>query len=163
MACGKQEGVAFEFVAAGTADATDTTGDGVEEEAGDTLAEMNLAAVAENGVPHRGNDGTETVGADMGMGVDGDERVGAMLDKFAEDIGDIATLGGAGVELAVAVGARATLAKAPVAVGVDAAAADHQGDVLFALVDWFATLDNDRLEAKFESFFHFAGCLPVYQ
>ena len=150
MACGQQHGTPFVGVAACAAHAFHAAGQAVEEEPRHPLAEMHLAAVALDGGADVGDDAAQAVGADMGVGVDHYIGVGAVFDEFAHYCSDVAALGGAGVELAVAVGAGAAFAETPVAVAIDAAAANHLCDVLAALVDTFAAFHDDGLEPQFE-------------
>ena len=53
--------------------------------------------MVEDGFAHVGNNAAQLVGADMGVGINGDGRVGPVLNKAVHDVLDIASFGTAGV------------------------------------------------------------------
>ena len=114
----------------------------------DTGLEAHLAAVLTDAVAHILDDARQTVGADMGMGGGEDVGAGAMLAEDGEDAAHVAALGGAGVELAVGVGAGTALAEGVVALRVDEALARDEGDILLALMDILAPLEDDGAQAS---------------
>lgn len=148
MARGEDDGLAAVFVALAVAHAADMNRAFafLRDEIDDAGVEMIFAAVAFDGGTHVGDDAAELVGADVGMGINGDGGVGAVFDEAADDFLHVAAFGAAGVELAVGVGACAALAEAPVAVGVDLLGAGQLGDVGAAFLHRFAALDDDGLE-----------------
>ena len=100
---------------------------------------------------HVGDDAAEAVGAYMCVSLKEYVGVGTMLDKGSQHRTNIATLGGARVELAVAVGAGAAFAEAPVAVGVDDLLACQSGDVVFALLHGLAAFHDDGFHAQLQT------------
>ena len=148
MACGEDHGVALDD----TASVDDHPADAalLDLEVDNARIEMILAAMLHNRLPHAGDDGGQAVGADMGVDVDHDVGVGAMLHEELQHLADVAALGGARVELAVAVGPCAALAEAPVAVGVHLLGAHHADDVGLALLHGLAALDDDGLHAQLQ-------------
>ena len=111
---------------------------------------MVLAAVIHNGLTHVGDDAAEFVGADVGVGIDGNGGVGAVLDETVHDVFDVAALGAASVEFAIGVGAGTALAKAPVAVGVDHLGAGQLGNVQPALFHRFSPFQKNGPESQLE-------------
>ncbi len=116
-----------------------------------TGGEMILAAISLDGGTHPGDDATETVGAYVGMGVEEDVGVGSMLHKTFQHVAHIATLGAAGIEFAVGIGACTAFSKAPVAVRVDPLLASDGGDVVFALRDVLSPIKDDRPQPHLQS------------
>ena len=140
MAGGKDDG-AEDFVALGGDDAADAVAR--EDESVHTGIEAHLASAAEDGVAHILDDSRQSVGAYMGMGGGEDIGAGSVLAEDGEDAAHITPLGGAGVELAVGVGSCPTLTEGVVALGVDDALTGDEGDVFLALMDIFASLEDD--------------------
>ena len=104
-----------------------------------------------NGVTDIGYYSAQLVGANMGVGVDGNGRVGAMLNKTFQHVLDIAALVAAGVEFAVRVGACTPFPETPVAVGVHLLGASQLGDVVAAGVDRMTPFDDDGFQAKLQA------------
>ena len=75
---------------------------------------MDLAATAQDGVAHRLDDMRQLVAAYVGMGINQNFFAGAMLHKNAENTLHRAAFLAAGVEFAITVGSRPTLAEAVV-------------------------------------------------
>ena len=122
-----------------------------DDEVRDAGVEMIFPAGCLNGMPHVGDDAAEAVGAYMRVSLKHYVGVGTMVDEGAQHGADVAALGGTRVELAVAVGARAAFAEAPVAVGVDDLLARQPCDVVFALLHGLAALHDDGLHAQLQA------------
>ena len=58
---------------------------------------MIFSAMTFYGMAHIGDDAAETVGADMGVGIDSDGWVGTMLDEAVQYLLDIATFVASGI------------------------------------------------------------------
>ena len=118
----------------------------INEEAGHAGQVVNLASATYDCVAHVLDDTGKTVGAYMGMGITEYIHRCAVLAEHIPNFINIAALLAAGVELAVGVGSRPTLAKAVVALGIDFLCLGDKGQVALAGMDILATLDNDRAE-----------------
>ena len=91
--------------------------------------------------------GGKAVTADVGMGVNPDQRVGAEVCKGLQDSPDVPPLVGTGIELAVRECSGPTLPETVVGIGVETACTGDGGYVVFAFVDVPAPLENYRTAA----------------
>ena len=112
--------------------------------------EVHLAATGKDGLAHVLDDTRQAVGTDMRMGIGEDGRAGSVLHEDLQDAVGVAALLAARVELAVAVGPCPTLAKAVVALGVNALLRTNACQVLLALANIFASLHDNRLQPQFD-------------
>lgn len=149
MAGGQDDGGGLYFIASGINDAAYTSV--FDEEVGNTGVEMVFSSMIYNCFTHARDDGRQAVGADMGVDVDHDVGIGAMLDEETQHLAHVATLGGARIELAVAVGPGAALAEAPVAVGVHLLGAHQADNVALALFHGLAPFHDDGPHAQLQS------------
>ena len=147
MACGKDDGIAAYLTTVGGTNTQHTAF--MHDKVGHTASEMVLATGTLDGAAHIGDDAPQPVGADMGMHVDHDVGVGTVLHKALQHATHVATLGRAGVKLAVAEGTCPTLAETPVAVGVDSLLPWYAGNVAPPLLDGLPSFNNYGLYAKF--------------
>ncbi len=121
------------------------------DEIGDPCCEMVFATVVLDGVTDIGYYSAQLVGANMGVGVDGNGGVGAMFNKTFQHVLDIAALVAAGVEFSVRVGACTPFPETPVAVGVHLLGASQLCDVVAAGVDRMTPFDDDGFQAKLQA------------
>lgn len=120
----------------------------VENQAGDTCAEMYLAARGKDGFAHGLDDGRQTVGADVRMRVDQDVVLRPVLIEDAQYFVDRSAFLAAGIQLAVGVSPGSALAEAVVRVGGDDAFSVDCRHVAATAVNILATLENYRFEAQ---------------
>ena len=85
------------------------------------------------------------------MGVHQNVRIGAMYHEPSQGLLHVATLFAAGVQLAVAVGARPTLAKTVIGVGVDNVLTVQSGQISAACTHVLASLNEDGTQALHEA------------
>ncbi len=114
-----------------------------DQEVVHACAESHFAARRFNGLAHSGDDLGELVGADVRMGVHEDVRRGTERGEGLQHRRHIAALVAAGIELTVAVGARAAFTEAVIAVGVHHVIAVDGGEVAAPCADVLAALQND--------------------
>ena len=148
VACGQDYGCALDAVAV-LVDYTFYTSI-LDNQVADTGVEVVFAAVFHDGAAHVGYDAAQPVGADVGVGIEHYVGVGTVGYEGAKHTAHVASLGGTGVELAVAIGAGATLSETPVAVGVDALFAGQGGNVVLALLHGFSAFHDDGTDAVFQ-------------
>ena len=84
------------------------------------------------------------------MGIGQDIRRGTVLAEDIENLLDVATLLAARIQLAIRIGTCPTLAKAVVALRVHLLGLGDERQVLLALTDILATLQNDGTQSEFD-------------
>ncbi len=125
---------------------------GFDREIGHVGIKMHHAAERFDGLPQTADNAGEFIGANVGMGIDEDVRMGTVLDQPAEDFVDVASLVRAGVKLAVRVGAGAAFAKAVVGMGIDDAELLNVSERFSAGADILTALENDRAQPQLNEF-----------
>ena len=110
---------------------------------------VHLSTTVANALAHVFNNTRQPVGTYVRVGGRQYRGVGAMLTEDAKNSAHITTLGGAGVELAVAERTCAPLPESIVAFWIDGIAARNLGDVLFSRMDIFATFKHNGFQATF--------------
>ena len=111
-------------------------------------AEKHPSATSLYGVAHRLYHLREAVGADMRMGVDEYILARSMLPQHGEYLVDTAALFAAGVQFAVGVSARSSLAEAIVGVGVDNPLAGYAGHIAAPCIHILSAFEHHRPYAK---------------
>ncbi len=107
-----------------------------------TRTKMVLPTGGLNGTAHIGDNTAQTISADMSMHINHYIGVSTMVNKALKHIGNIAALGGTGVEFAVTESACAALTEAPIAVWIDQSGTGQRSNVAATLLDRLAALDD---------------------
>ena len=119
-----------------------------EQEARHLGLEMHFATALKNGITHGLDDTRQFVGTDMRMGIGKDIGRCAMLTEYIQDLLYRTTLLGAGIQLAIGIGACPTLTKAVVALAINLLGLGNLCQIAFAFTDILAAFQYYRAYAE---------------
>ncbi len=111
---------------------------------------MNFSTRGEDGLAHGLDDFGQAVGSDMGVGVNEDFVLRAVLVEYSKHFIDRAALFAAGVQFSVGIGSRSAFAEAIVGIGVNDALPVYRHHVAASAVDILAALEPNGFESRLD-------------
>ena len=112
--------------------------------------EMHLAATGQYGVAHVLDNARQAVGADMRMCVAQYPAVRAVLAEYAENAAHVAAFLAVGVELAVGISPRASLAERIIAFGVYFLLLWYEGNVALTVAHVLSPLEHHGFQSQLD-------------